>query len=277
MRMTGSVWTAILPALALASFPHAARAQTAECIERCGVILGGPDNPVSASQYDNCMNSCRYQKPALPDGWIVFVISEKELTGGIAHGFTSQQDATTEALTVCRRNRGTECRVAWSHVNTCMAWVDSINSRPWIWSVQSGGSREEAVGNALIDCRRRGGDNCLVRNTPCSDDDHRFPSPFEPASSKAIVDPNTVGTWELPVGKGRWVWQIDPRGTYQFHSETGDGARHFGSFASNAKVWALHSSTGAIDSGPYTVKAPDRFIATGVLGTGNWHRISSKP
>ncbi len=257
--------------------PNAVRAQSADCIERCAVILGGPDNPVSATQYDNCMNSCRNQTPALPDGWIVFVLSEKELAGGIAHGFTSQQAATTEALTVCRRNGGSECKVVWSHVNTCMAWADSINSKPWIWSVQSGGSREEAVGNALIDCRRRGGENCLIHNTPCSNDDNRFPSPFEAASSKAIVDPNTVGTWELPVGKGRWIWRIDPRGTYQFQSETGDGAHHFGSFASNGKVWALHSSTGAIDDGPYTFKPPDLLIATGVLGTGNWHRISTAP
>jgi hypothetical protein len=143
--------------------------------------------------------------------------------------------------------------------------------------VQSGGSRAQAVANALVDCRRRGGNNCLVRTAPCSDDDNRFPSPFEVASNQAIVDPNTVGTWELALGNGRWIWQIDRRGTYQFHSETGDAAKHFGSFASNGKVWALHSSTGSIDSGPYTIKAPDLFIATGVLGTDNWRRISNSP
>ncbi len=279
MPMTDAAWVGLLLVVML-GLGTAAQAQSsqANCLQRCSATLGCGDGAVCASIYDNCMNSCRNGSgAAAPDGWIVLVLSEPDFAAGIAHGFTSKDAAIQEALTVCRRNGGADCKVVWSDVNTCMGFVDSLNKRPWIWSAAGGGSRSQAVANALLECRKRGGDNCLVRNTPCSDDDARFPSPFEAASRAAIVDPKTVGTWELPVGNGRWVWQIDPRGTYQFHSETGDGAKHFGSFASNGKVWELHTSTGDIDGGSYTIQAPDLFIATGKLGTGNWRRVSSAP
>jgi Domain of unknown function (DUF4189) len=218
------------------------------------------------------MNTCRNSVPAAPDGWVVVAFSEPDFAAAVAHGFTSGEAATVEAMTACRRNGGADCKVLWSGVNTCIALTESINRRPWIRAIGEGGSRSEAVRDGLLRCRRAGGDNCLVRNTPCSHDNNLFPSPFEPASDVAIVDPRTVGTWELPVGKGRWVWTIDRRGTYAFRDET-SGASHSGSFASNGKVWAIRISTGPSDSGPYSFRNADTMTATGVLGTADWHRV----
>jgi hypothetical protein len=241
------------------------------CIERCSSACMG--NEMCENIADACLARCRNEAPPPAPNWVVLAFSQAEYTAGIGQGFPSKDAAVLEAMTVCRRNRGADCKVAWAGTDVCLALVESSNTKPWVWTVAGGSSREEAGESALRECRKRGGDNCLIRNTPCSSDNNLFPAPFEPANRLAIVDPRTVGTWELPVGKGRWVWQIDAGGAYEFHSETGDGARHWGSFASNGKVWALHQSTGPNDGGPYTLQGPDTLRMTGTLGTGNWHRV----
>ena len=35
----------------------------------------------------------------------------------------------------------------------------------------------------------------------------------------AVLDSDTIGTWEIQVNGGRWVWEINPDGTLSFHSE----------------------------------------------------------
>lgn len=87
----------------------------------------------------------------------------------------------------------------------------------------------------------------------------------------ADVDPNTVGRWELAVNGGRWVWEIDPNGTYKFHSEAPDGvAPHVGTFSASGGVWSLQATNGYTDSGTYSFQPPGSLVVTGHLGTATW-------
>jgi hypothetical protein len=87
------------------------------------------------------------------------------------------------------------------------------------------------------------------------------------------VDAHLLGTWYLPIGKGIWVFEILPNGSYKFHSEAGDGvAPHTGSFSANNGHWSMRATTGYVDGGTYLFQAPDIWIATGRLGTGAWRQ-----
>ena len=117
-------------------------------------------------------------------------------------------------------------------------------------------------------------DPCYIaQNTirPCASDQAQPPKPVS-------VDPNTVGTWELPLKGGPWVWEIHRDGTYRFHSEAGDGAPpHAGTFSASNGHWSLKATTGYTDSGTYLFQAPDTLIATGLLGTAAWRHHALKP
>ena len=91
------------------------------------------------------------------------------------------------------------------------------------------------------------------------------------------VDPKIAGTWEFPLEHGPWVLEIFRNGTYRFHSEAGDGAAsHAGTFSARDGHWFLKATTGYTDGGTYTLRLPNTWVATGRLGTGAWHRHSSK-
>jgi len=90
------------------------------------------------------------------------------------------------------------------------------------------------------------------------------------------VDKDTIGTWELAVNGGRWLWEIDPNGTYEFHSEAPDGvAPHAGTFLANGGIWSLQATSGYADGGTYTFQPPDNLIITGHLGTATWHHLAN--
>lgn len=98
-----------------------------------------------------------------------------------------------------------------------------------------------------------------------------------PAQSAAGVDPKMVGTWELPLKGGRWVWEILRDGSYKFHSEAKDNApSHNGKVLASDEHWSLTATTLAYaDSGLYLYQAPDLLIATGHQGAAAWHRVAS--
>jgi hypothetical protein len=100
-------------------------------------------------------------------------------------------------------------------------------------------------------------------------------TPEQRPPAKAVgVDPNIVGTWELPQKGGTWVLEIHRDGTYRFHSEAGDGvAPNAGTFSANNGRWSLSATNGYADGGTYLFQSPDTWIATGKLGTAAWrHR-----
>jgi hypothetical protein len=120
-------------------------------------------------------------------------------------------------------------------------------------------------------------DPCYIAQNalrPCTAQQQQAPNPVG-------VDHNLVGTWELSVpnaqGVARWVWEIHPNGTYDFHAQ-GPGAApsHRGTFAAAKGNYTLKSTTSAWnDTGTYRVTGPDTLLATGRLGTGSWHRVRS--
>ena len=117
-------------------------------------------------------------------------------------------------------------------------------------------------------------DPCYIAQNamrPCTSEQAQSPKPVG-------VDPHTVGTWELPLKGGSWVWEIHRDGTYRFHSEAGDGAPpHAGTFSASNGHWSLKATTGYTDSGTYLFQAPDTLIATGQLGTAAWRHHALKP
>jgi hypothetical protein len=101
----------------------------------------------------------------------------------------------------------------------------------------------------------------------------------QPQPSKPVgVDPNTVGTWELTLKGGPWVWQIRRDGTYSFHSEAGDGAPpQAGAFSASNGRWSLNATNGYADGGTYLFQRLDTLIATGKSGTAVWRKPALKP
>ena len=101
--------------------------------------------------------------------------------------------------------------------------------------------------------------------------------PCTSADLKAIepkgVDPDLVGTWEIPFKTGFWVLEIAANGAYKFHSEAKDAAKpHSGTFAASNGHWMLKATTGYSDAGLYLYQAPAIFIATGKKGAAAWER-----
>jgi hypothetical protein len=102
--------------------------------------------------------------------------------------------------------------------------------------------------------------------------------PQKPAKP-AVIDANLIGTWQLPVKGGNWVWEISGDGSYKFHSEAMDGApSHTGTFSAGDYHWSLAATTGIpgyTDSGNYLYQAPNVWMATGHLGGAAWLRPAS--
>lgn len=214
--------------------------------------------------------------------YLALALAGKSLRVGASYGEASAQAAAQTALSNCARNTGTgvantDCKIVQSGSNTCLAIAVSHPENVYAYSGASP-TRLAAWNSAMATCRSAGGKSCIVQTTPCAGDDARYPPrfPLPPDSNGATVDPVLVGTWEVPVNPGRWVWELGPHGTYEFHSEAPDGApSHAGRFTASGGKWTLLSTTAFNDSdgGTYQMQGADVMVATGKLGTGNWHRI----
>jgi len=138
-------------------------------------------------------------------------------------------------------------------------------------------ARVDAWTKVLKDC---GNASCRVQVTACAGDDPRTATPFPlpPNVGGGKVDPAVVGTWEVPMNPGRWVWEIAANGTYEFHDEGPDGTpSHAGTFVANAGTWTLVSLAGYedTDGGTYLMQGPNAMVMTGKLGTGTWQRVTA--
>ncbi len=91
----------------------------------------------------------------------------------------------------------------------------------------------------------------------------------------ASVVPRAVGTWELSINRGVWVWTIGPSGTHKFHSEAGDSApAHAGTISASGGKWSVHALNFPWDDGGgYSFQAPGTMTVAGRLGTGQWRRV----
>jgi hypothetical protein len=101
-------------------------------------------------------------------------------------------------------------------------------------------------GQSQVTTTHLGVDPCyLAQNAmrPCTSEDMKALQPHG-------VDPNLVGTWELPLKGGLWVLSIDAKGNYTFHSEAQDGVPpHAGSFAASNGAWRMTAKSGSAFAG----------------------------
>jgi hypothetical protein len=201
-----------------------------------------------------------------------FSSSDPNIRWGTASWQTSQSAADQAALDQCRARGGRTCKVEAQSSSMHLAlWFSEPDKA---WGVEGGDSPDLAKAIAVGQCVRK------VENIA----NCRFPSEATASSEPgraAGIDPKVVGTWELSVNGGRWVLEIDPRGTYEFHSEASDGyTPNSGKFSTNAGYWSLQATNGYTDAGTYSILPPDTFVATSqrLERTGNWrHPVNAAP
>lgn len=207
--------------------------------------------------------------------YVAAAISPTTMTAGASHGQNSQSSAEETALRNCRRNGATDCKVLTWAENACIGLAESYADKAYGFSV--GNSRDESAAGALARCQSAHGKSCVTVTAPCASDDIRWssPLPLPPGGSTAMVDPNMVGTWELFINPGRWIWRVAPNGTYELHSEAMDNTpSNAGTFSASNGHYTLHAITMSWDDvGTYKVQSPGVVVATGKLGTGTWKRI----
>jgi hypothetical protein len=195
---------------------------------------------------------------------------------GVATGQASADAAENLALSKCAASNANQACLLSKSTTGCIglagppggdvtAWDDPKATRVYAWS------------QALKACGAAG---CQVEMTACAGDDPRTapPFPLPPNVIGGKVDPAAVGTWEIPMNPGRWVWEIAANGTYEFHTEAPDGApSHAGTFVANGGTWTLVSIAGYVDTdgGTYLMQGLNTMVMTGKLGTGSWHRITT--
>jgi hypothetical protein len=188
---------------------------------------------------------------------------------------TTSGGAQKAAGSKCAANNGNQQCNLFAATPTCLGIAQL--STGYLTAQKDNVTRFDAWIRTLGSCN---GDNCRLLMTACSGDDSRTspPFPLPPNVTGGKVDPAMVGTWETPMTIGRWVWEIAPNGTYEFHTEAPDGApSHAGTFVSDDGVWTLNSIAGYADTdgGTYLMVGPDTMAMTGKLGFGIWHRIKS--
>jgi hypothetical protein len=210
--------------------------------------------------------------------WGALAISESAMKAGASHGENSEEAAEQTALANCRRGGPADCKILTGVSNRCLSLA---MDHPGIhYGYSPGSDRNAAAAGALAECRSHGGSNCAVVVAPCAQDNPMWsaPLPLPPGTHAASVDPNVVGTWEFETNPGGWIWRITRNGTYEFHSEAGDGApSHAGTLTAKDGHWTIHAiNFEYTDGGTYTFQAPGTLMATGKLGTGSWHRITKR-
>ncbi len=242
------------------------------------VVPGMEDSCIENLGYLACENGM--PKPPGAQHLIVVhyaavAISPTTMTAGGSHGQNSQDSAEQTALQNCRRNRASDCKVLTWAENARIGLAESYVDKTYGFYV--GSSRDGSAAGALARCQSGHGKNCVTVTAPCAGDDVRWsaPLPLPPGGSTATVDPNMVGTWELFINPGRWVWRVAPNGTYELHSEAMDNTpSNAGTFSASNGHYTLHAITMPWDdAGTYKVQSPGVVVATGKLGTGTWKRI----
>jgi hypothetical protein len=243
-----------------------------------------PGYPPSGCDYDQRGNYyCWGNKatgPAVPIYWAAIAVSPTTLVSGTSNGQNSEAEAKQLALGNCA-TRASDCKLVNWGSNLCFALA--VSRHELVFDQDFAPSRERAASKALAGCRKAGGKSCFVQATPCAGDDARWPAPLPlppaPAGQAVALDPQTVGIWKLSIftkmqiNPGIWVLEIASNGTYEFHSEAGDGApSQAGTFSASGGHWSMHATNGDTDGGTYKFASPGVWVATGKLGTGTWRK-----
>ena len=234
------------------------------CIENFGFLGCDPEgNPIPPQQNHRIVLY-----------WTALALSETTMKAGASHGENSEGSADQTALANCRRNGPTDCKILTDASNRCLALALGSNVH---FGYSPGADRKSAAAGAMGECRSRGGANCVVITAPCASDNPQWsaPLPLPTGVQASPLDPRMVGTWELLINPGYWIWRVAENGTYEFHSEAMDGApTHAGTLTASQGHYTLHAITLSWDdTGTYTFQGPDTVVATGKLGTGTWRRM----
>ena len=265
-----------LTALVLFCFGAAARAQDSGSTE---VVPGMEDACIQNFGYLGCDVNGMPKPPGAQQliavHYAAVAISPTTMRAGASHGQNSQSSAEETALQNCQRNGAADCQVLTWGANYCIGLALSYSDKTWGFYV--GSSRDESAAGAVARCQSGNHKDCVTVLVPCAFDDILWssPLPLPPGGSTATVDPNMVGTWELFLNPGRWIWRVAPNGTYEFHSEAMDDTpSNAGTFSASNGHYTLHAiTTSWDDAGTYKVQSPGVVVATGKLGTGTWKRI----
>ena len=279
MNRSNLCWMSRAPGLAALVFLCFAAAASTQDNGSTEVVPGMEDSCIQNLGYLAC-DATGMPKP--PGGQQLIVVhfaavalSPTTMTAGASHGQDSQSSAEQTALQNCRRNGATDCKVLTFGENYCIGLAESYADKSYGFYVGSG--RDESAAGALAHCQSGHGKNCVTVTAPCASDDVRWssPLPLPPGGSTEKVDPDMVGTWELFLNPGRWIWRVAPNGTYELHSEAMDNTpSNAGTFSASNGRYTLHAITTSWDDvGTYKVQSPGVVIATGKLGTGTWKRI----
>ena len=279
MNRSNLCWMSRAPGLAALVFLCFAAAASTQDNGSTEVVPGMEDSCIQNLGYLAC-DATGMPKP--PGGQQLIVVhfaavalSPTTMTAGASHGQDSQSSAEQTALQNCRRNGATDCKVLTFGENYCIGLAESYADKSYGFYVGSG--RDESAAGALAHCQSGHGKNCVTVTAPCASDDVRWssPLPLPPGGSTEKVDPDMVGTWELFLNPGRWIWRVAPNGTYELHSEAMDNTpSNAGTFSASNGRYTLHAITTSWDDvGTYKVQSPGVVVATGKLGTGTWKRI----
>ena len=142
---------------------------------------------------------------------------------GVATGQASADAAENLALSKCAASNANQACHLSKSTTGCIGLAGPPGGDVTAWDDPEA-TRVDAWIQALKACGAAG---CQVEMTACAgEDDPRTPPlfPLPPNVIGGKVDPAAVGTWEIPMNPGRWVWEIAANGTYEFHTEAPDGA-----------------------------------------------------
>ena len=88
---------------------------------------------------------------------------------GASVGKRSKREATEEALMRCGSHGATDCRIGISYKNQCVAYADPEPGSKGTVSASVAASKEQASDLVLSHCAKRGGGQCKVLYTDCSE------------------------------------------------------------------------------------------------------------
>ena len=198
--------------------------------------------------------------------WAAVGISPSTLYSVQTHADTSQAQAVATAIQSCSERSHTDCKVVAVVASECVALARPTKTVANQYGYGIDPTREGAAAQALVQCVKAGGADCVVVQAPCANDSARIdysPLPLAPPVNPPLaVDAGLVGIWQANVNGGIWLWQIAANGTYTFYSEAGDNTpSHNGSFTAANGKYALHSySMVWDDQGTYTSQAGGNSI-----------------
>jgi hypothetical protein len=108
--------------------------------------------------------------PPEPDVWGALAVSPSTLSWGASWNYQDEAAASQNALSRCRASGSSDCKVAVTVADVCVALATSPGQR--VFSIGGPiGAANFADDAALLKCKRAGGQACAVTTSFCADGD----------------------------------------------------------------------------------------------------------